>query len=256
MIAKTESDIKNLRLAGKYLAEALAATARAVKAGVTTAELDMVAEREIRARGGVPAFLNYKPRGAAYAYPAALCISVNDEVVHGIPSEEHTLEDGDIVSLDLGLSYNGLFSDSAITVIVGGECDDAAKNLLEGTREALRQAIKVIKAGAHVGDVGAAVELVAKKYKLGIVEELGGHALGKTVHEKPFIPNMGHKGNGEKLVAGLVLAIEPIMTEGSPDVGVADDEWTYLTLDHSRAAHFEQSLLVTEDGCEILTPFL
>lgn len=252
MIATTQSDIDTLRQAGKILAQVLRDTAALVKPGVTTAALDLAAEESIRAHGAVPAFLNYKPIGAAYPYPAVLCVSVNDEVVHGIPTEAHVLHEGDVVTLDLGLSYNGLFVDSAITVCVG-EGDAAAQKLLAGTKEALSVAIGAIKAGGRVGDIGAAVETVARKYNLAIVTDLGGHAVGKSVHEKPFIANTGTAGTGEKLVEGMVLAIEPILTEGKGAITLAEDEWTYRTRDHSRAAHFEHTILVTREGAEILT---
>ena len=252
MIATTQSDIDTLRQAGSILAQVLRDTALLVKPGTTTAALDLAAEESIRAQGAVPAFLNYKPQGATYPYPAVLCVSINDEVVHGIPSEERILAEGDVVALDLGLSYKGLFVDHAVTVCVG-EGDDAAQKLLAGTKEALSVAISAVKAGGHVGDIGAAVEGVARKYNLAIVTDLGGHAVGKSVHEKPFIANAGTAGTGEKLVEGMVLAIEPILTEGRGAITLAEDEWTYRTRDHSRAAHFEHTILITKDGAEILT---
>ena len=255
MIAKTQKDIETLRAAGKLLSDALKHLRPLTVAGVTTASLDVAAEEFIVSGGGVPAFLNYKPSGARYPYPAALCISVNDEVVHGIPREEHVLEEGDVVTLDLGLSLDGYFVDSAITVIVG-EGDAAAQKLLDGTCEALAAAVKAARVGGHIGDIGAAVEAVARRYNLTVVEELGGHAVGKSVHEQPFVPNVGEVGHGPKIVEGLVIAIEPILTEGKKGaIVIAPDEWTYLTKDNSRAAHFEQTVVVTKDGAEILTPF-
>ena len=254
MILKTDNDLQELRHAGKILSDVLKACAKATRAGVTTAKLDLLAEEMIRAEGGIPSFLNYKPSGAAYPYPAALCISVNDEVVHGIPSEAHVLQDGDMVSLDLGLSYNGYFVDSAVTVFVGSG-DAKGQKLMDATREALSAGIAATKVGGHVGDIGAAIEKVAKRYGMAVVEELGGHAVGKSVHEKPFIANFGREGEGEKIVDGMVLALEPIFTEGKKTVSVAEDQWTYITRDGSRAAHFEQTLVVTKAGVEILTPF-
>lgn len=252
MIATEKSDIENLRRGGKILAGVLHEVAKLTVPGATTAELDIVAERMIRERGAVPAFLGYKPSGASYAFPAALCVSVNDEVVHGIPSEVRVLRSGDMATIDLGLSYNGLFVDAALTVLVG-ECDKGAQNLLLGTTEALKASIVAVRPGAHFGDIGAAVEAVAKKYKLSVVEELGGHALGKTPHEKPFISNVGKKGQGAKIVLGMVLALEPILTEGESIIVLDDDQWTYRTRDGSRAAHVEHTILVTETGAEILT---
>lgn len=254
MIAKKESDIENLRAGGKILSEVLKEVASHVKVGVTTASLDLLAEQLIRRAGAIPAFLNYKPSGAAYPYPAVLCISVNDEVVHGIPSEERILEEGDIVTLDLGLSFEGMFVDSAVTVCAG-QCDARAQKLLAATREALSIGIAAVHVGGHIGDIGAAVERVAKRYGLAVVAELGGHALGKKPHEQPFIPNVGRAGTGEKIKEGMVLALEPIFTEGKGDIELLSDQWTYVTRDHSRAAHFEKTILVTKNGAEILTPF-
>ena len=254
MIAKTEHDFEMLRKAGAILSAVLSELEPLLTPGTTTAQLDLAAEEGIRARGAVPAFLNYKPGGAAYAYPAVLCVSVNDAVVHGIPSEVEVLKKGDVVTIDLGLSYEGYFVDSARTLCVGTASAKTA-NLLRGTKEALAAAVAAVKAGGRVGDIGAAVEKVAKQFKLSIVEELGGHAVGKSVHEKPFIPNVGTAGKGEVLVPGLVIAIEPILTNGRGDITLARDQWTYKTKDGSTAAHFEQTIIVTEDGCEVLTPF-
>jgi methionyl aminopeptidase len=255
MIAKTDIELENLRHAGKVLSYVIKETMKAAQEGVTTADLDLLAEKLIREEGAVPAFLNYKPRGAKYPYPAALCVSVNDEVVHGIPSKEHVLQKGDMVTLDLGLSYNGYFVDSARTLFVG-EGDPKGQKLMDATREALSVAIQAAKVGGRVGDIGAAVEVVARRYSFAVVEELGGHAVGKGVHEKPFIANFGVVGEGEKLVDGLVLALEPILSEGKGTISLMEDEWTYVTRDGSRAAHFEQTILLTPDGPEILTPFL
>jgi methionyl aminopeptidase len=254
MIVKTNEELENLRISGKILSEVLKETAALVKPGVTTAELDIIAEKGIRDRGGVPSFLNYKPRGASFPFPAALCVSVNEEIVHGIPSEEKILKEGDIITLDLGVTYNGYVTDSAITVAVG-QADAKTQKLFDGTREALAAAVAVVKAGAHVGDIGAAVEAVARKYGYSVVEDLGGHAVGKSVHEKPFIENTGVQGQGEVMPEGLVIAIEPIFAEGKGQIQLEDDQWTYSTRDGSRACHFEQSLILTKDGCEILTPF-
>ncbi len=252
MIATTEDEIQNLRKAGKLLADTLRLLVKESKVGTTAAELDLLAEKEIRAGGGVPSFLDYLPQGASYPYPAALCVSINDEIVHGIPTESRKFNDGDIVSLDLGLSYNKLYVDSAVTIVVG-EGDEAAHTLIDATKKATMAGIKAAVVGGHIGDIGAAVEAVAKKGKFGIVEDLGGHAVGKAVHEKPFIANFGKKGTGEKIVEGMVLAIEPMLTEGEGNIIVDEDDWTYRTEDGSRAAHIEHTILVTKDGPEILT---
>lgn len=253
MIVKTEKDIEYIRSAGRYLAEVLAELAKMVRPGISTGALDIAAENAIHARGCVPAFLGYRPDGAEHPFPAVLCVSVNEEIVHGIPRQERLLEDGDIVSLDLGLSYEGYFVDSAVTVCVG-TCDPEDLALIDATREATIRAIAAIRAGSRIGDIGAAVEEVAKETGFSIVEDLGGHALGKAVHEQPFIPNFGKKGKGEKIPEGMVLAIEPMLSLGSPRIVLdEEDSWTYRTADGSRAAHFEHTVIVTKDGAEIVT---
>ncbi len=252
MIAKTPSEINNLRKAGKILGSILRTLAAETKPGVTTAMLDLRASELIEAEGASPAFLGYKPEGAAYAFPAVLCVSINDEVVHGIPSKDRVIEEGDVVMLDLGLSYNGYFADAAVTTIAG-QGDEKATMLVEATREALKEALKVVKSGNTTGDIGAVIASVGKKYNLGVVEDLGGHSLGLVPHEPPFVPNSGRPGTGTKLVEGLILAIEPIFTEGKGDIVLAEDEWTYHTADGSRSAEFEHTILITRDGAEILT---
>ncbi len=269
MIATTPEQIKLLRAAGKILAGVLNDMRLMAKEGITTAELDLAAEHAIRTRGAVPSFLNYQPEGAAYPYPASLCISINDEVVHGIPNEKRIFRNGDIVSLDGGLSYQGFFVDAARTIIIGDDSEMAnigerslvgrglgdlgAHRLIAATREALEAAITAAKVGNHIGDIGAAVVRVAKNRKMTIVEDLGGHAVGEAVHEKPFIANDGKPGEGEEIVEGMVLAIEPMFAEGTGAIILDEDEWTYRMEDGKRAAHFEDTVLVTKDGPEILT---
>src|SRR6185503_12869158 len=224
---------------GAMLAEVLSELSSMVAPGITTAQLDVAAEKAIRSRGGVPAFLGYQPEGANYPFPAVLCASVNEEIVHGIPSEATTLAEGDIISLDLGLSCDGYFVDSAVTVGVG-EISDEDQKLIDATREALDASIAAAHGGMKTGDVGAAVEKVAAKYNFSIVEDLGGHAVGQAVHEQPYIANEGKEGKGETLPAGMVIALEPMLSAGSPRIVLdRDDEWTYRTSDGSRAAHFE-----------------
>ncbi len=252
MIAKTSQEIAGLRAAGKALAHCLRETARLVKPGVTTAALDLAAEKLIRAAGAVPAFLNYKQEGSLYPFPAALCVSINEEVVHGIPSEERVVAEGDLVMLDLGLSLNGYFADMAVTV-PAGDIDEKGKVLIQATDEALQAALKVARPGARMGDLSAAIEAVARKYGLGVVEDLGGHSLGRVAHEPPFVGNTGEAGRGHMLEEGLVLAIEPIFTEGRGDIELMPDEWTYVTADNSRSAETEHTVLITKDGAEILT---
>lgn len=248
MIA-TEKDIPHLREAGKRLARVLDAVVKEVRPGVTTGELDALAEQLIRAGGDLPAFKGYQPSGADFPFPATLCTSVNDEVVHGLPGER-TLEDGDIIGLDIGLSHEGYIVDMARTIPVG-TIDAETAHLLAVTKKALMAGIKAASAGARVGDISAAVESEAEDY--GIVRELGGHAVGKKVHERPFIPNFGPKGKGPVLPEGMVIAIEPMLNAGGDDVFVTEDGYTYKTKDGSRSAHFEHTVLVTKKGAEILT---
>lgn len=241
-----------MRAAGKLLSEALKETAKLVRPGVTTAELDLAAEKFIRDRGATPAFLNYKQEGSAYPFPAVLCVSIDDEVVHGIPSEDRVIKEGELVMLDLGLSLDGYFADAAVTV-VAGQGDEKGHRLIEATEEAFKAAIKVAKPGARMGDIGAVIEAVAHKYGLGVVEDLGGHSLGRVAHEPPFVPNSGKAGTGVVLEEGLVLAIEPIFTEGRGDIELMEDEWTYVTADGSRSAETEHTVLIAKNGAEVLT---
>ena len=253
MIASTQQDIDALRAAGRVLGEILQALSLLVAPGITTASLDIAAEKMIRAKGAVPVFLGYRPEGANYPFPAALCVSINEEIVHGIPRESRVLVDGDIVTLDLGLSLDGYFVDSAITVPVG-EISDEDAHLIAATKEALDAAIAAVAPDCRVGDIGAAVEEVAKREKFAIVEDLGGHAVGRAVHEQPYIPNEGKAGKGEKLPLGMVLALEPMLCEGNPRILLDEtDEWTYRTSDGSRAAHFEHTLIIVDGGAEVIT---
>lgn len=252
MIATTQKDIDGVRAAGKALGEVLAELAAMVAPGVRASELDLKAEEGIRRRGGVPAFLGYRQEGSAYPFPATLCVCINDEVVHGIPTEDKVLAEGDLVMLDLGLSLDGYFADSAVTLAVG-EADEKAIRLMNATKEALSAAIKAARVGNTTGDIGAAVEAVAKKYGYKTAEDLGGHALGKKPHEPPYIPNIGPAGGGEEIEEGMVLALEPIFTEGNGHIQLDADEWTYRTTDGSRSCEFEHTILVTKDGAEILT---
>ena len=251
IIIKNPDEIERLRKGGPVLARILREVAAQTKAGITTDSLDMLAHDLITEAGCVPAFLNYKPEGADYPYPASLCISVNSEVVHGIPGER-ILADGDIVSLDLGLNYQGVFLDHAVTVAVGN-IKPKDKELLSVTETALYAGIEAIVPGATVGDIGYAIEAVAKPHKFGIVRVLSGHGVGRAIHEDPYIPNYGKKGKGAKLVPGMVIAIEPMFTLGSEDVVLMKDGYTLKTADNSHAAHFEHTVLITETGAEILT---
>ncbi|MBI3634482.1 MAG: type I methionyl aminopeptidase [Candidatus Yonathbacteria bacterium] len=248
---KTPEDIAILREGGKILATILKEVGDAIVPGVTTKYLDTLAETLIREQGAIPSFLNYTPEGAKTAYPGTLCVSVNDEVVHGIPGER-VLEDGDIVDIDLGLEYQGLFVDMAMAVPIG-EVDASAKKLLMATREALEAGIRVARAGNTLGDIGYAIEGKVRGYGFTVVEELGGHGVGYAPHEEPHIANYGEQGKGMKLKAGMVLAIEPIVNEGTRFVKLLPDGYTFVTRDHKRSAQFEHTILITDGDAEILT---
>ena len=252
MIARAESEKTALREGGALLASILREVAALVHPGISTAELDLAAGKKITEAGAVSAFLNYQPEGATHPYPAVLCTSINDEVVHGVPSKERVLKEGDIMSLDLGLSYEGYFLDHAVTVPVGKVSAESAQ-LIEATREALDAAVAAARPGGHTGDIGAAVGPVAKKYGYAVVKDLGGHGVGKAVHEKPFIENIGNAGEGVKFELGMVLALEPMFALGQGDITFDEDGYTCRTRDGSRAAHFEHTVLLTESGAEILT---
>lgn len=264
MIATTNQEKTSLREGGKRLAHVIAEVARKTVPGVSTTELNELAEKLIREKGDTPSFLGYAPRGAKRPFPAAICISINEEVVHGIPNENpRIIEEGDIVGLDCGVTHEGLITDHAISVIAcphtnvigvgAGKGDKAAKKLLSATEDALTAGIKAARGGAHVGDISAAVEAVGVKRGYGIVFELGGHGVGRAVHEEPYIPNVGDAGTGEELVPGMVIAIEPMFTEGTPKVKLMLDGYTFVTSDGSRSAHFEHTILITDGAPEILT---
>ncbi len=251
IIIKTKEQIDTIREGGKILAEVLKEVGKAVAPGVSTKALDDLAYRLIKERGGEPAFLNYKPEGHIKAFPASLCASVNTEIVHGIPNEKKILKEGDIISIDLGIKYKGLFTDHAVTLPVGNISKDL-KALLNDTREALYVGIEAAHGGNTVGDIGYAIEsFVNKRY--GIIKDLSGHGVGVEIHEDPFVPNFGKKGKGEKLVPGMVIAIEPMLTLGGDDIDVAGDGYTIRTSDGSKNAHFEHTILITEGEAEILT---
>ncbi|MEK7607484.1 MAG: type I methionyl aminopeptidase [Patescibacteria group bacterium] len=250
---KTQKDIEILRQGGRRHAFILNEVAKAVAPGVSTRNLDNLAAQLIREGGDRAAFLGYKPYGAKRTYPASLCVSVNDAVVHGIPNEMmYILKEGDIVSLDLGLEHRGLITDMAVTVPVG-KIDVKAKKLIKVTKDALALAIKSAKPGATTGDIGEVIESFVVPFGFGIVEELAGHGVGYSVHEDPYIPNYGKAGEGEPLVPGMVIAIEPIINEGTKKIKLDRDGYTYRTVDGKRSAHFEHTVVITEKNCEILT---
>ncbi len=238
---------------GRRLGALLQALRERVAPGVTAEELDAFAEATIRAGGDLPAFKGYTPEGARRAYPATLCVSINDEVVHGIPNEEKKiLKQGDIVSLDLGLTHEGIIVDAAITVPVGAVSEENMK-LIRACDEALLAGIAAARVGGRVGDISNAIEKSFKNTKFSIVKDLGGHAVGDRVHEEPFIANYGHAGTGEELVEGMVLALEPIASLGKGAIILAPDGYTYRTRDGSRAAHSEHTILIEKGGALVVT---
>lgn len=247
---KNETDIKHLRESGRRLALALKETAKEVRPGVTTKYLNDFFHKLVVDQGDEPAFLNYQPFGAEYPYPGSICISVNDEVVHGIGGE-YVLQEGDIIGLDGGVKHKGMISDSAITVPVGKISDEDAE-LLRVTKEALMAGIHAAQAGKYVNDISKAIEK-AIPLKYGVVKILSGHGVGYKVHEEPYVPNFDDGVKGPKLVPGLVLAIEPMVNHGTDEVYLADDGYTFITLDHKKSAHFEHTILITDKGPEIVT---
>ena len=254
MIIKNKKELEILREGGRHLATVLHKVKEKVVPGIGTKDLDDYAFQLIKEFDDEPAFLNYRPAGAKIPFPASLCVSVNDEVVHGIPSPKRILQEGDIVTLDLGLKHKGLFTDMAITVPVG-MVSEASRKLLEVTSQALQTGIDVARAGNTVGDIGYTIEYFvhSKKERYGIVEVLSGHGVGRAIHEDPFIPNFGKRGKGEKLVAGMVVAIEPMLNNGTKNVTLDEDGYTFRTADGKKSAHFEHTILVTDDEPEILT---
>ncbi len=250
---KKPKEIEILKEGGRRLAVILAELSAMVAPGVSTAALNDKAFDLVRAGGDRSSFLNYQPYGAKRPYPAALCVSVNDAVVHGIPNEQpYVLKEGDIVSLDMGLVHRGMFLDSAVTVPVG-EVDKAASKLIHVTREALAVGIKACRAGKTVGDVGFAIQSYVEPHNYGIVEELAGHGVGYKVHEDPYVPNYGKKGEGELLEPGMVLAIEPMLNEGTRRIKLDRDGYTYRTSDGKRSAHFEHTIVIMDGAPVILT---
>ncbi len=252
MIARTEAQKAGVIEAGRRFGIILQQVADAVRPGISTGELDALAERLIREGGDTPSFKGYRPEGAPYPYPAALCISVNDEVVHGIPSSDRILKNSDIVSLDLGLTHDGYIMDSAVTVPVGKVTPELEK-LMRTTQASLMAGIAAAVPGGRIGDISHALEQAFKGTKFSIVKVLGGHGVGEFVHEEPFIPNTGHAGTGPEIEVGMVLAIEPIANTGKAAVVLGADGYTYRTRDASHSAHFEHTILVTEDGPLIVT---
>jgi methionyl aminopeptidase len=243
---KGEQELACMRKACQVVAETHKALMAAVEPGMTTLDLDKIAEKTIKGMDAKVAFKGYR------GYPATLCVSVNEEVVHGIPSAERVLAEGDIVSMDLGAIVDGFYGDSAVTVGVGS-VSDQAKRLMKVTEEALFKGIEQMLPGNRIGDIGSAVQKHAEAAGYGVVREFVGHGIGRALHEDPPVPNYGNAGTGLRLQPGMVLAIEPMVNVGTADVKVLRDNWTAVTCDGELSAHFEHTIAVTEEGPEILT---
>lgn len=243
---KSPADLDKMRKAGAIAGGVLKKVGELVRAGVSTQDLDKAAEKMIRAAGAIPTFLGYR------GYTATICASVNEEVVHGLPSPKRVLKDGDLISIDLGATFQGFVGDTAATFAVGAiSAED--RRLMDATRESLEAGIAMLRPGNRLGDVSAAIQKVAESGGFGVVRDYVGHGIGRQMHEEPSVPNYGTAGSGLRLEAGLVLALEPMVTAGSWKVKVLPDGWTVVTQDGSRAAHYEHTIAVTEDGPEILT---
>jgi methionyl aminopeptidase len=246
IVCRSRGEIDTLRRVNQLVGRILAELREMVAPGVTTEDIDALAERRVREAGAVPAFKGY------HGYPATICASVNEQVVHGIPSSKRPLVEGDILSIDMGAKLDGFFGDCAVTVPVGTVAPEAA-SLLKVTEEALFHGIEAVKPGARVSDIGAAVQQHVEAHGFSVVREFVGHGIGTALHEEPQIANYGPGGRGPRLAEGMVLAIEPMVNVGKPAVKVLGDGWTAVTRDGSLSAHFEHTVVVTRDGCEILT---
>jgi methionyl aminopeptidase len=246
IVCRSAVEIERLRAANQLVARILAELAKASRAGVTTADLDALAERLVRQAGAEPAFKGYR------GFPATLCASINSEVVHGIPSAARTLQAGDIISLDMGVKLDGYYGDSAVTVPVG-EVPERTNELLRVTQEALERAIAQVQVGGRLSDIGHAVQQWVEAHGFSVVREFVGHGIGERLHEEPQIPNYGQPGRGPRLTEGMILAIEPMVAMGRPEVKVLRDGWTAVTKDGSLAAHFEHTVAVTKSGPLVLT---
>jgi methionyl aminopeptidase len=246
IVIRSRREIEQLRRSNAIVAEVFQKLRGLVEPGITTLELDRVAEGIVRSRGAAPAFKGYR------GFPASLCISINEEVVHGIPSDRRRLKEGDIVSLDVGTNLDGYFGDGAITLPVG-EVDSAARRLIEVTERALRIGIDKAKAGNRLFDISSAIQTWVESNGFSVVRDFVGHGIGRDLHEDPQIPNFGSPHQGPRLEAGMVFALEPMVNEGTHEVRILSDEWTVVTADGKRSAHFEHTIVITDDGAEILS---
>ena len=243
---KSAREIELMKEAGRILEIVHDELGKALHPGMTTLDIDRLGEEIIRSYGCEPSFLNYN------GYPASICVSVNDEVVHGIPSKRAILKEGDIISIDMGAILDGWHSDAARTFGVG-KISDEAQNLIDVTRQSFFEGIKYVKHGAKLGDVSSAIQQYVESHGYSVVRDLVGHGIGRNLHEDPSVPNFGKAGHGVKLAAGMTIAIEPMVNAGDYHVAVLDDDWTVVTDDGSLSAHYENTVLITKDGCEILT---
>ena len=246
IVLKTGRELKIMREACRISAGALQIAGKAVEPGVSTAEIDKLAEDYIRSQGGKPNFKNYQ------GYPATACISINNEVIHGIPTEKRILKAGDIVSIDLGAEFQGYHGDNAATFACG-DVSPVAKRLMDTTKESLYEGIKKAVSGGRIGDISNAVQSYVEARGYSVVRKFVGHGIGTHLHEAPEVPNFGTAGRGIRLLPGMTLAIEPMINEGSSDVKILPDGWTVLTTDGSLSAHFEHTIVITTDGPKIMT---
>lgn len=242
---KTPEEVEKIYRASQIVAKTLEVLGEHVKPGISTKDLDRIAEEEIRKAGATPAFKGYR------GFPATLCVSVNEEIVHGIPSQRK-LKEGDIVGLDLGAIWQGFYGDAARTFLVGGVAESALR-LVDVTRQSLSLAIEQCKPGNRIGDIGHAVQSFAERHGFSVVRDFVGHGIGRSLHEEPQVPNYGNRGQGPRLKPGLVIAIEPMVCAGKADVEVLADDWTAVTRDRSLSAHFEHSVAITDDGPWVLS---
>jgi len=243
---KTKNEIEKMKAAGRVVGEILQKLSGIIKPGITTKEIDVFSEKYIRSLNMLPAFLGYN------GYPATACVSVNDEVVHGIPNASRVLKEGDIVSVDLGVIYEGYYGDAAKTYAVGS-ISDTAEKLLKITEFSLQKAIEQILPGKRLGSVSCVIQKTAEDAGFSVVRDFVGHGIGRAMHEEPQIPNFGKADTGVKLLPGMVLAVEPMVNAGGYEVNILDDNWTVVTRDGSLSAHFEHTIAITENGNEILT---
>ena len=248
-LVRSTKEIESIQQSGAMLGGVLKVLKTSIEAGMTTFDIDEIARREIKALGGKPSFYGYQ------GFPGAVCASLNDEIVHGIPSRDRVMRNGDIVSFDCGVTYNGMVTDAAFSAVVGGDTSDKVKQLLQTTEAALRAGIFAVKDGASITSVSKEIEAVLSQKNLGIVKDLVGHGVGRQLHEEPEIPNYVTTRTSKTLLAGMTIAIEPMATLGTDKISMDSDGWTIRTADGSLSAHFEHTILVTQDGAEVLTEF-